>query len=130
MLYLWEVGREDLDSVVGTFRLVLPGAIDDSTEALARRLVRAAAVRLAEIDPLIEARSAHWRLERMPLVDRVILRLAIAEFLECPETPRTVVINEALELARTFSTEDAVKFINGVLDAINHDLAAADGPRA
>jgi len=125
MLYLWEVGGEDLDTVGRTYRQVRPGAADEATEAAAMRLVRATALRLAEIDALIEARSAHWRIERMPVVDRAILRMAIGEFLAVPDTPRTVVINEALELARTFSTEDAVKFINGVLDAINHDLAAA-----
>jgi N utilization substance protein B len=124
------VGRDDLERVRQTFRLVRPDALDESAESLAVHLVRSTALRLGEIDALIEARSEHWRLERMPVVDRAILRMAIGEFLSSPDTPRTVVINEALELARTFSTEDAVRFINGVLDAINHDLAAAGGPRA
>lgn len=130
MLYLREIGGvDDLDGVVRTYDLVRPGALDEAARRLATRLVRTAVARLAEIDALIQAWSAHWRLERMPVVDRAILRMAIGEFLDGPETPRTVVINEALELARTFSTEDAVKFINGVLDAVNHGLAAPGGRR-
>jgi len=73
----------------------------------------------AEIDKIIQKFSEHWRLERMAVVDRNILRLAVFEFLHETETPTTVVINEALEIARKFSTEESTQFINGILDAIN-----------
>ena len=68
--------------------------------------------------------SAGWRPERMAVIDRLILRMAVGEMLGDRQTPPAVIINEALELARTFSTEDAVKFINGVLDAIRKKLDA------
>mgnify|MGYP000272639853 CR=1 FL=1 len=73
----------------------------------------------ADIDTIIQKFSEHWRLERMAVVDRNILRLAVFEFLHETETPTTVVINEALEIARKFSTEESTQFINGILDAIN-----------
>jgi transcription antitermination protein NusB len=74
------------------------------------------------IDTLIADTAQHWRPERMAIVDRLILRLAVCELLNRPDTPPAVVINEALELARTFSTEDAVKFINGMLDGVRKKL--------
>ncbi|MGD0015232.1 MAG: transcription antitermination factor NusB [Bryobacteraceae bacterium] len=93
------------------------------------QLVRGAAARAAEIDQRIAAHSEHWRLERMPAVDRNILRLAIYELLE-GASPAAVVIDEALELARRFSGEESVPFINGVLDAVRRELPgqAAIGP--
>ncbi len=81
------------------------------------RLVKGAMERAPEIDQRISAHSEHWRLDRMSAVDRNILRLAVYEMLE-GLTPPAVVIDEALELARRFSGEDSVAFINGVLDAI------------
>ena len=85
------------------------------------QLVRGTAESMAEIDSRISERSEHWRLERMPLVDRNILRLAAYE-MTYVGTPPPVVIDEALELARRFSGEDSVAFINGVLDAVMRDL--------
>jgi N utilization substance protein B len=78
---------------------------------------------VADIDPMIAEAAQNWRLERMNVLDRLILRLAVYEFLHEPETPAKVIINEALELARTFSADDSVRFINGVLDAIRRTLA-------
>jgi N utilization substance protein B len=74
------------------------------------------------IDPMIAEAAENWRIERMNILDRLILRLAIYEFLHQPETPAKVIINEALELARTFSTDDSVRFINGILDAVRKTL--------
>ena len=71
-----------------------------------------------EIDPLIAETAERWRPERMAVLDRLILRMAVGEMLRDRGTPPAVIINEALELARTFSTEESVKFINGMLDAI------------
>jgi N utilization substance protein B len=78
--------------------------------------------RLDAIDPLIAETAQRWRPERMAVLDRLILRMAVCELLRDRGTPPAVVINEALELARTFSTEEAVKFVNGVLDAIRKKL--------
>ncbi|MCY7375168.1 MAG: transcription antitermination factor NusB [Pyrinomonadaceae bacterium] len=76
---------------------------------------------IEKIDETIRTRAEHWRIERMAIVDRNVLRLAVYEFL-FTDTPPTVVINEALEIARRFSTFEATQFINGILDAIKHDL--------
>jgi len=97
------------------------GGLDDLTRDFADRLTNGALSRLETIDERIRTRAEHWRIERMAIVDRNILRLAVYEFL-FEETPATVVINEALEIARRFSTFEATQFINGILDAIKHDL--------
>ncbi|MCY7346425.1 MAG: transcription antitermination factor NusB, partial [Pyrinomonadaceae bacterium] len=76
---------------------------------------------IEKTDATIRTRAEHWRIERMAIVDRNVLRLAVYEFL-FTDTPHTVVINEALEIARRFSTFEATQFINGILDAIKHDL--------
>lgn len=89
-------------------------------------LVRGTVAKIAEIDKKIEAKSEHWRLERMPIVDRNILRLAIFE-MEQNALPAPVVIDEALELARQFSSDESLPFINGVLDAIHRHSFAANG---
>jgi N utilization substance protein B len=98
---------------------------DSATEQAAREFAtRLAAGTLAHLDALderIRSRAEHWRIPRMAIVDRNILRLAVYEFVYEP-TPRTVAINEALEIARRFSTYEATQFINGILDAIKRDL--------
>jgi N utilization substance protein B len=78
--------------------------------------------RYDEIGQLLEGHTEHWRLERMAAVDRNILRAGVAEFLGFPKTPRPVIINEALEIARRFSTPESVQFINGVLDSVARQL--------
>lgn len=128
MLYQWEVGRQSMAEVGETFWLH-----DDEATALPPEGVRDRATRLAEgvasevarLDPLIAEAAEHWRLERMNVIDRLILRLASYELLHEPETPPRVVINEAIELARAFSGEAAVAFVNGVLDAIRRTLERA-----
>lgn len=124
MLYQWELSGASLDEVLPAYRLIGHRPLDDEAAALASDLVSGTAGHLGEIDPLIEQQAEHWRFERLATVDRLILRLAVYELLYMPSTPRAVVINEALELARTFSSEAAVKFINGVIDGINRRLAA------
>jgi N utilization substance protein B len=125
ILYHWEVGRSDVDSAASTFfRHQWPDAAppSDALRDFAVGLARETVGRLEAIDALIAETAERWRPERMAVVDRLILRMAIAEFVRDSETPRPVIINEALELARTFSTEDSVKFINGMLDAIRKKL--------
>lgn len=94
---------------------------DQATRDFANNLAEGTLRRVEEIDKTIKTRAEHWRIERMAIVDRNILRLAVNEFL-FEETPHTVIINEALEIARRFSTFEATQFINGILDAIKHDL--------
>ena len=95
--------------------------LDESAREFATRLATGALAHLEELDERIRSRAEHWRISRMAVVDRNILRLAVHEFLHEP-TPRTVAINEALEIARRFSTYEATQFINGILDAIKRDL--------
>jgi N utilization substance protein B len=95
--------------------------LDDPAREFATRLALGALSRVPELDERIRSRAEHWRIERMAVVDRNVLRLAVYEFLHEP-TPRTVAINEALEIARRFSTYEATQFINGILDAIKRDL--------
>jgi len=79
---------------------------------------------LGEVDPLLRDNLAHWRLERLGIVDRSVLRLAVYEFLHEPGTPRIVVINEAIELAKRFGGEESGQFVNGILDALRKKLEA------
>jgi len=95
--------------------------LEEAAREFATRLARGTLAHIADLDERIRARAEHWRIPRMAIVDRNILRLAVYEFLYEP-TPRTVAINEALEIARRFSTYEATQFINGILDAIKHDL--------
>ncbi|HSK71527.1 MAG TPA: transcription antitermination factor NusB, partial [Pyrinomonadaceae bacterium] len=91
--------------------------LDDKTREFANRITLGALRELTAVDDRIRTRAEHWRIERMAVVDRNILRLAVYEFL-FTDTPHTVVINEALEIARRFSSYEATQFINGILDAI------------
>ena len=100
--------------------------LDEKTREFADRITLGALRELDAVDERIRTRAEHWRIERMAIVDRNILRLAVYEFL-FTDTPNTVVINEALEIARRFSSYEATQFINGILDAIKHDLEKAGG---
>ena len=95
--------------------------MDEAARDFASRLAVGALAHLEALDERIRSRAEHWRISRMAVVDRNVLRLAVYEFLHEP-TPRTVAINEALEVARRFSTYEATQFINGILDAIKRDL--------
>jgi N utilization substance protein B len=132
MLYQWEVGRTKIDEVLRTYWTIDrpdEAPLSAPLEAFATTLAAGTVAHLEEIDPLITAHAEHWRLSRMAIIDRLILRLAVFEFLHSPEIPRKVAINEALELARTFSSDEAVKFVNGMLDGIKRGLET-DGEEA
>src|SRR5690606_9154183 len=120
MLYQREVGRLSLPEIAQTFWRMgeVEPDLPDRVRARATALVGGTVERMADIDRLLEEASTNWRLDRMPVVDRLILRLGIYELVYEQTTPPAVVIDEALELARRFSTEEAVPFVNGVLDAI------------
>lgn len=103
--------------------------LDEATREFATKLAVGTLRELETVDERIRSRAEHWRIPRMAIVDRNVLRLAVYEFL-FEETPHTVVINEALEIARRFSTYEATQFINGILDAIKHDLEKNQSPEA
>ena len=122
-LYLWEMGRTDPARAVDTFfdehMPDAPAAVRDFT----RVLVLGTTSEIEAIDALIQAHSEHWRLDRLAVIDRLILRMAVWELRHQRETPPAVILNEAVELARTFSTDDAVRFVNGVLDGIRKAMS-------
>ncbi len=135
MLYQWEVGRLSVTEVAESFWRI--GEIDESIPERAREraaeLVRGTVEQVGRIDRILEEASRNWRLDRMPVLDRLILRLGIYELLHDPDTPPAVVIDEAIELARRFSTEEAVPFVNGVLDAVKERIERGEiaaGPAA
>ncbi len=116
LLYQWEGDRPEPASLLVEFwkSREEPAA----TRKFAEQLFLGAVAALDEIDPLIAAHSEHWKLERMAAIDRSLLRLAVYEMRSRTDVSPAVVINEALEIARRFSSADSVEFINGVLDAI------------
>ena len=125
ILYQWDISKRDIvKSATTFFDLQWPNTDPpaDDLRAFATALARDTSERLDEIDPLIAGTTERWRPERMAILDRLILRMAVCEMLRDTQTPPAVVINEALELARTFTTEESVKFINGMLDAIRKKL--------
>jgi transcription antitermination protein NusB len=121
MLFQADMGKQEPEAVRKTFWAERTN-VDEEARGFAEDLFRLASDRSAEIDRLIEKHTQHWRMDRMAAVDRNILREAVAEFLGYPQTPRAVVINEALEIARKFSAPESVQFINGVLDSVGKDL--------
>jgi N utilization substance protein B len=121
MLFQADVGKQSADQVRQTF-WAEHGAASRDVRGFADDLFRVATDRAGDIDGLIEKHAEHWRMERMAAVDRNLLRAAVAELLGYPETPRAVVINEALEIARKFSSPESVQFLNGVLDSVGKEL--------
>jgi len=92
--------------------------VPDGIRSFTRRLVSGTLEHREALDAIISRQADHWRLMRMPIVDRNILRMALFELLHEPETPRPVVIDEALEIAKRFSTPRSSQFINGILDGV------------
>ena len=122
MLFAADVAEMPADDVVRSYWAELGESdLDETAREFATRLASRTLSNLELLDERIRSRAEHWRISRMAVVDRNILRLAVYEFLYEP-TPRTVAINEALEIARRFSTYEATQFINGILDAIKRDL--------
>lgn len=128
MLYQCEIARTSPGDAILTYW----PAHDDMTDLpeaqreFANSLVRGTISRVEEIDRLLGAHAANWRVERMAVLDRLILRLATFELSAMPDTPYKVVINEALELARAYSGEEATAFVNGVLDGVRKELGRSE----
>jgi N utilization substance protein B len=127
VLFEWDMRGDSVDRAIGHFYDTLYSEESETKpkpDRFMEELVRGTVDKKAEIDRKIEAKSEHWRIERMPAVDRNILRLAIYE-MEQNAVPAPVIIDEALELARQFSSDESLPFINGVLDAVHRQTLAA-----
>lgn len=117
LLFAIETSQTDPDEVISIFRQEYKNTLPEIRE-FAETLIRGVSKRLSKIDAIIASHAKNWEFSRIAIVDRNILRLGIFELLEMKDTPKAVVINEAVELAKTFSTEDSPGFVNGILDKI------------
>jgi transcription antitermination protein NusB len=115
MLFQWEIGHQEPSRIEDGFWRMAPA--EKRTREFANQLFEGAVENAAELDALVAARSEHWRPERMAVIDRAILRLAAYELRQAT-TPPKVVLDEGIELAKKFSSEEAARFINGVLDGL------------
>jgi N utilization substance protein B len=120
MLFQWEMGKQETSRIENGFWA--NARAQKSTRDFANQLFENAAARAGELDPIISTHAQNWRIERISAIDRAILRLAIAE-LRTAGTPPKVVLNEAVELAKKFSSEEAASFINGILDSAMKSFA-------
>jgi transcription antitermination protein NusB len=121
MLFQGDLGKQSPDQVRKLFWASVED-VDAETRGFAEDLYRIATTRDEEIDKLIETHAQNWRLERMPVVDRNLIRAAVAEMLGFPNTPSAIIINESLEIGRRYAAPESIHFLNGVLDAIARDL--------
>jgi len=121
MLFQADVGKQTPDHVRATF-FESVDAVEPEARNFAEDLFNAAIAHQEQIDELIAANSRHWRLERMPAVDRNLLRMSVGEMIGFKSTPFPIVINEALEIARRFCASESINFLNGILDAIARSL--------
>jgi N utilization substance protein B len=119
MLFQWDMSQQDPAKLEAKFWRGAKGS--DSTRAFANRLFEGAARDVAGLDALIVKHADNWRFERLAAIDRAVLRLAVYE-LRGLETPPKVVLNEAVDLAKKFSSAESGAFVNGVLDAIHKSL--------
>lgn len=114
---LYEAESKDSDGIA------VLGEQPIEVEEYAADLVRGVAEHAADLDALIARHSRHWAIERMPVVDRTLLRMATYELLHRADVPRNVVIDEAVDLAKRYSTDDSGRFVNGVLAAVADEVA-------
>ena len=121
MLYQQDIGKQSDDQVRATFWKA-GDTVGPDVQGFAEDLFRVANLHMERIDELIVAHSRHWRLERMPAVDRNLLRMAIGEMLGFKGTPFPIVINEALEIGRRYCATESINFLNGMLDAIAREI--------
>lgn len=127
MLYQAEVGGMPMADVVAGFFRSDP-EVPEEVRRFAARLATGTSESLDEVDALLREGIENWRLERLGTVDRAVLRLAVFEFLHEPATPRIVVIDEAIEVAKRYGGEESGQFVNGILDALRKRLDAGGGP--
>ena len=128
VLFEWDMRGESIDQAISNYYSTLYSEESETQlkpDRFMEELVRGTVEKAPQIDAQIQARAEHWRLERMPVVDRNILRLAIFELMQ-NTVPAPIIIDEALELARQFSGEESMSFINGLLDAVRRQAMAAN----
>ncbi len=128
MLFAIEATGSDVDQAIKDFWRELPG--DAEGREYADALVRGVRRDAEQLDERIRAASQNWRLERMARIDRNALRLGAYELLTRTDVPRAVILDEAVELAKRFGSDESSKFVNGVLDRIADDLGRADADRS
>ena len=121
ILFSWDTRRRPVEDAINEYYDALYAEERPERDPFVADLVRGTVEHLDQIDARIARNAEHWRMERMPVVDRNILRLAVYE-MEHTGTPGPVTIDEALELARKYSNEESVQFVNGVLDAVRREL--------
>ena len=119
MLFQWDMSQQDPSKLEAKFWKSAKAA--DKTREFANQLFEGAAKEIAALDEIISKHCENWRFERLAAIDRAILRLAIHE-MGSTETPPKVVLNEAVQLAKKFSSEDSGAFVNGVLDSVHKSL--------
>ncbi len=129
MLYQSDLGKQtavEVRRLFWTSRTDDDGAqtVDLETQSFAEDLFRVAMDQSEEIDDLIEKHAQNWRLHRMAVVDRNLLRTAVAEMVGFKNTPHPIIINEALEIGRRYAAPESITFLNGVLDAVSRDVLA------
>jgi transcription antitermination protein NusB len=126
ILFLWDARKQPVEDALNAYFDTLYSEEHPERDEFVSELVKGTVKHLAEVDGKIAKHAEHWRMERMPAVDRNILRLAVYE-MEYGGTPAAVAIDEALELARKFSNEESVQFVNGVLDAVHREVPTGGG---
>ncbi len=124
MLFQSDMGKQTRDQVRATFWKERTD-VEEDVRGFADDLFGVATEEASaeKIDKLIEESASNWRLDRMAAVDRNLLRAAVAEMIGYPQTPKPIIINEAIEIARKYSNPESVNFINGVLDSVGKSLA-------
>jgi len=127
MLFALEAGTSSAERVIAYFWRETPG--DPEGRAYADKVVRGVAADLEKVDESIRKASTNWRIERMARVDRNVLRLGAWELAQSAEVPRAVILDEAVELAKRFGSEESGSFVNGVLDRVASDLGRVDRDR-
>src|SRR5271163_4446017 len=127
MLFQWDMSQQEPTKLEATFWKSAKAA--DSTRVFANRLLEGATKELVVLDELITRNADNWKFERLSAIDRAILRLGIYE-LRFTDTPHKVVMNECVELAKKFSSEDAGSFVNGILDAVHKESIGKTGDGA
>lgn len=129
MLFQIEMSGASADAAIDLFWRSFVDGADPEGRGYADEVVRGVASARDDLDRLIVEASAHWRLERMARVDRNVLRLGAWELAHRPEVPRAVILDEAVELAKSFGTDDSGAFVNGVLNRIAETMGRRDEPR-
>jgi N utilization substance protein B len=119
MLFQWDMSQQDFAKLEAKFWKSAKAA--DKTRAFANKLFEGAAKEVASLDAIIVKHADNWRFERLAAIDRAILRLAIHE-MNGKDTPPKVVLNEAVDMAKKFSSEESGSFVNGILDAVHKSM--------